>query len=134
VRALLDTSVLIEDGVGSDVEGAISVASLAELHFGVLMESDDDEERARRIQRLGVVEATFEVLPADAMVAREWGRLTAAVEQRGGSARRRAVDLIIAATANVHRLPLLTHNVRDFRIVDDLVDVRFPHPPSTDDA
>jgi predicted nucleic acid-binding protein len=126
VRALLDTSVLIADDSPDDtVDGAISAASLAELHFGVLVAQDADE-RARRVQRLGVIEATFDPLPIDADVAREWGRLSAAVAERGGKARRRAVDLAIAATANVHGVPLLTHNTKDFKIVDDLVDARKP--------
>jgi predicted nucleic acid-binding protein len=122
-RALLDTSVLIGTEVPDDVEGAISVASLAELHFGMLVATDSDE-RALRAQRLGVIEATFDPLPIDAAVAREWGRLAAAVSQRGGQPRRRAIDLAIAATANVHGVALLTADTADFAIVDDLVDVK----------
>jgi toxin FitB len=124
-RVLLDTSVLIGAGVPADVEAAISVASLAELHFGVLVAADPDE-RARRAQRLGVIEATFDPLPVDAAVAREWGRLAAAVAERGGQPRRRAVDLVIAATANVHGVPLLTADTADLAIIDDLVDTRAP--------
>jgi predicted nucleic acid-binding protein len=125
MRALLDTSVLIGADEPGDLEGAVSAASLAELHFGVLVASDDDE-RARRALRLGVIESAFDPLPISAAVAREWGRLAAAVRARGGQPRRRSVDLAIAATANVHRVPLLTHNLRDFQLVDDLVDVRSP--------
>ena len=67
MRAVIDTSVLLgSDGPG-DIEGAISAASLAELHFGVLV-ADDDDERARRAQRLGIIEATFDPLPIDAAV------------------------------------------------------------------
>jgi toxin FitB len=44
-------------------------------------------------------------------VAREWARL-------------RAVDLAIAATANVHGVPLLTADTADFAIIDDLVEVQ----------
>lgn len=55
------------------------------------------------------------------------GRLAAAVASRGGQPRRRAVDLAIAATANVHRIPLITGDARDLRIIEDLVEVR-PHP------
>ena len=72
-----------------ELEGAISAASLAELHFGLLVASDPDE-RARRAQRLGAIEAGFEPIPVDAAVAREWGRLSAAVAERGGRPRRRA--------------------------------------------
>jgi predicted nucleic acid-binding protein len=125
VRALLDTSVLIGSEAPGELEGAISAASLAELHFGVLAARDADE-RALRAQRLGVIEATFDPLPIDAAVAREWGRLAAAVRERGGQPRRRAMDLAIAATANVAAVPLITHDVADFRLIDDLVSVRSP--------
>jgi hypothetical protein len=125
VRVLLDTSILIGAESPGDLEGAISVASLAELHFGVLVAGSDDE-RALRSQRLGVIEATFDPLPVDAPVAREWGRLAAALVSRGGKARRRAVELVIAATANAHEVPLLTLNPKDFNLLADLVDVREP--------
>jgi len=127
VRALLDTSVLIAATGPGELEGAISAASIAELHFGVLVAGDADE-RARRAQRLGVIEATFDPLPVDAAVAREWGKLAAAVVGRGGKARRRALDLVIAATANVHAVPLLTLNPKDFALIGDLVDARAPTP------
>ena len=123
MRALLDTSVLIGAEDPGVVEGAISVASLAELHFGCIVATDDDE-RARRLVRVAVVESTFDPLPIDVAVAREWGRLAAAVRTRGGQPRRRALDLAIAATANVNNVPLLTHDTRDFQMIDDLVDVR----------
>lgn len=125
MRVLLDTSVLIGAASPGELEAAISSASLAELHFGVLIASSDDE-RARRSQRLGIVEATFDPLPIDPAVAREWGRLAAALVARGGKPRRRAVDLAVAATANVHQVPLLTWNARDFSLLSDLVDVREP--------
>ena len=125
MRALLDTAVLISASAPQGVTGAISVASIAELHFGVLVARTADE-RARRVQRLGVIEATFDPLPVDVDVAREWGRLSAAVKDRGGRPRKRAVDLAIAATANVEGVPLLTPNLSDFQIISDLVDVRAP--------
>ncbi len=128
MRALLDTSVLIAGEPPPDVEAAISVASLAELHFGVLVAADDDE-RAIRTQRLGAIESTFDALPVSADVAREWGRLAAAVSNRGGQPRRRAMDLVLAATANVHGVPLLTRDTADFKIISDLTDARDPSPP-----
>lgn len=125
MRAVLDTSVLIGADAPEDMEVAISVASITELHFGVLL-ADDADERARRVDRLAAVEATFDPLPVTVEVARAWGRLAAAVAQRGGKPRRRQVDLAIAATAAVEKVPLLTHNVADFQIVEDLVEVRRP--------
>ncbi|MDQ6838506.1 MAG: VapC toxin family PIN domain ribonuclease [Actinomycetota bacterium] len=125
MRVVLDTSVLIGEDAPADVEAAISVASITELHFGVLI-ADHDDERARRTDRLAAVEATFDPLPITAEVARAWGRLAAAVAQRGGNPRRRQIDLAIAATATVEQVSLLTHNVADFQIIDDLVDARRP--------
>jgi predicted nucleic acid-binding protein len=131
MRALLDTSVLIGEDPSADVEAAISVASIAELHFGVLVAADDDE-RALRTERLGAIESTFDPLPITTEIAREWGRLAAAVSNRGGQPRRRAIDLAIAATANVHGVPLVTNNIGDFQIISDLTDARRPSdlPPS----
>ena len=125
MRALLDTSILIGEEPPPDVEAAISVTSIAELHFGVLVTSDDDE-RAIRTNRLGAIESTFDALPVTVEIAREWGRLSAAVRNRGGQPRRRSIDLVIAATANVHGVPLLTHNTADFQIISDLTDARHP--------
>lgn len=36
------------------------------------------------------------------------------------------MDLVIAATANVIGVVLMTQNIGDFEIIDDLVDVRSP--------
>jgi predicted nucleic acid-binding protein len=127
VAVLLDTSVLIGAERGPDDEAAISVVSLTELHFGVLVAADEDA-RAKRVRRLGIVESHFDALPFDAAAARECGRLHAAVAQRGGQPRRRALDLAIAATANVHGVPLLTYDSGDFQIIEDLVDVQTPRP------
>lgn len=93
--------------------------------FGVLIAADDDE-RALRAQRLGVIEATFDALPVDASVAREWGRLAAAVASRGAQPRRRVNDLVIAATANVHGVPLLTLDAKDLAVISDLVELATP--------
>ncbi len=124
MRAILDTSVLIGELPPPDhVEAAISIASITELHFGVLV-ADDDDERARRTARLAVVEATFDPIPVTAEVARVWGQLAAAVARRGGNPRQRQIDLAIAATAQVEGVPLVTENMGDFQIINDLVDAR----------
>jgi len=52
------------------------------------------------------------IVPVDAQVADTWGRLAAANSRVG-----RAIgmaDTLIAATAAVHELTVVTHNVRDF--------------------
>lgn len=130
MRAVLDTSVLISDSAPSGVEAAISVASLAELHFGVQVASSADE-RARRTQRLGAIESTFDPIPVTAAIAREWGRLAAAVTNRGGNPRRRAIDLVIAATANITDATLVTEDTDDFAIIGDLVHAQSPRQTRT---
>ncbi len=125
MAVLLDTSVLIAAEQGPDEDAAISVVSLTELHFGVLV-ARDEQTRARRIQRLGAIEDHFDALPFDAAAARECGRLHALVAQRGGQPRRRALDLAIAATANVHGVPLLTYNAKDFQIIATELNIRTP--------
>lgn len=125
MAVLLDTSVLIAAEQGPDEDAAISVISLTELHFGVLV-ARDDETRALRMRRLGTIEAHFDALPFDAAAARECGRLHALVAQRGGQPRRRAFDLAIAATANVLGVPLLTYNTKDFQILAGEINLRVP--------
>ena len=126
---ILDTNVLIEaegqPAGAPDEPVAISVVSLTELHYGALAVSDPDQ-RAIRQRILAAVERTFTALPVDARVAAEWGRLFAAVQARGGKPGKRQLDLGIAATAVAHDATLVTYNVKDFTIVEDLVDVRLP--------
>ncbi|MDA8069791.1 MAG: PIN domain-containing protein [Actinomycetota bacterium] len=121
-RLILDTSVLIDPvELPEDAQAAISAVSIAELHFGLLVA--DDTTRPLRATRLGLIESRFTPLPLDDRVAREWGRLQAAVASRDANPRKRAADLAIAATANVHDATLLTHNLKDFTIIEDLVRV-----------
>lgn len=128
MKILLDTSVLIGGGWSSipGAEPAISAVSLSELHFGLLI-APDAATRALRANRLGVIEARFpDPLALDDRVARVWGELQAAVAGRGGNPRKRMADLAIAATAKIHNALLITANVRDLKIVEDLIDFREP--------
>ena len=57
MKAIIDTSVLISDDPRLlPDEVAISVVSIAELHFGLLL-APDGAERAARLLRLGFIEA-----------------------------------------------------------------------------
>jgi hypothetical protein len=126
-RGLLDTSVVIDlDRVVEAAlpgEAAISSLTLAELAAGPHA-TNDLEERARRQERLQRVEATFDPLAFDAEAARAYGLIYAAVVSAGRKARgRRAIDLLIAAVARAHDLPLFTRNPADFAGLEDLVEV-----------
>ena len=123
MRTVLDTSVLLGPAPAPlDGELAISAASLAELHFGVLVARCDDV-RAERLRRLGTIERTFEALPLDALTARHYGRLAAAVPAVGRSPRARVMDLLIAATAAAHGARLATRNAGDLAGLEDLVEI-----------
>ena len=123
MKAVLDTSVLIATDV-SPLEGelAISAASLAELHFGVLVAADP-AIRAHRLRRLSVFQTRFDALPVDEAVAASYGELAAAVAGSGRQPRSRVMDLLIAATAHAHGARLYTRDPADLAGLDDLVDI-----------
>lgn len=124
MRALLDTSVII-DGIPEDVEvAAISAITVAELQFGV-DRARDVAERQRRLVWLGAVAQTFDPIPVDVAVAHAWGGLASLAGDRGLQPRRRAFDLLIAATALAHDLVLLTRD-HDLLWLADEFDVREP--------
>jgi predicted nucleic acid-binding protein len=125
-HAVLDTSVLIGDGI-REVDGllAISVISVAELSFGVLV-ARSTQVRAERLRRLGLVQQRFDPLPVDDAVAASYARLAAAVVDAGRQPRRRSMDLLIAATAHAHGARLITRHVDDFAGLEGLVEVDEP--------
>lgn len=126
-RGLIDTSVIIDleqiEQADLPLELAVSAITMAELAAGPHATAAP-AERARRQDRLQRAEATFEPLPVDAAVARAYGRVYAAVAASGRKARgRRAVDLLIAATAVAAGLPLYTRNPDDFAGLSDLLEI-----------
>ncbi len=123
MKALLDTSVLIATDV-SELEGdlAISAASLAELHFGVLVTADA-AIRAERLRRLSDLQRKFDALPVDDDVAISYGQLAAAVANTGRQPRSRVMDLLIAATAHAHAARLYTRNAADLVGIEHLIEI-----------
>jgi predicted nucleic acid-binding protein len=124
VKGLLDTSVVIARDVADlPDEAAISAATLAELHFGVLL-ARDEVARRNRLRRLSEIESRFDPLPIDAPVARSYGMLAHVTVTSGRQPRRRALDLLIAATAHAHEVPLFTRDRADLTVLEGHVDVR----------
>jgi hypothetical protein len=101
---------------------AISVISLAELHYGVLVAQSADA-RAVRLARLSGLQQRFDPLPVDEAVADSYGRLAAMTVGQGRQPRRRVMDLLIAATAHAHAASLYTRNAGDLRGLEDLIDI-----------
>ena len=123
MKAILDTSVVLSTGL-QRLEGelAISSATLAELHFGVLV-TTDPTVRAERLRRLSVLQRTFDAVPIDDAVAASYGMLAAAVASAGRTPRGRVMDLLIAATAHTHGARLYTRNADDLIGIESLVDI-----------
>lgn len=122
-RGVLHTSVL----VATDVEPipgelAISVASIAELHFGVLV-AKTPEARATRLARLSAIQRRFDPLPVDDAVADSYGRLAARVVEVGRRPHPRTMDLLIAATAHAHGAAVYTRNAADLAGLEKLLSI-----------
>ena len=125
-RGLLDTSVVVDHDLVDPAllpdESAISAVSLAELAAGPHA-TQDEQERARRQDRLQWAAATWNALPFDTEAARTYGRVFAATKAAGRSSRTRLADLLIASTAAANGLPLYTRNPVDFAGLEQIVTV-----------
>jgi predicted nucleic acid-binding protein len=128
VSFLLDTNVVSElrrglaanEGVAEwfDDQSArelyLSVVTIGEVRLGIEQIRSRDGRQATALDKwlTGLVQFYEDrVLYIDGDVAEEWGRLRA----------RRStpvIDGLLAATARVHDLTLVTRNVRDFRGLD----------------
>lgn len=126
-QGLLDTSVVIDlhriDPEQLPEESAVSAVTLAELSAGPHAAHDQDE-RARRQDRLQWATSTWDPLPFDTEAARMYGRVFAAVRAAGRTSRARLADLLIASTAAANALPLYTRNPNDFTGLERLVTVK----------
>jgi hypothetical protein len=124
VGFLLDTDVISEPRKGKPNPNALAwlrrqAATGAEMYLSVMaiaeIRKGIEQVRSRAPRQAEALEEWVSdlrgiyadrILPVDAAVADEWGRLTAAV-------RPPIVDGLMAATAKVHRLTLATRNIAD---------------------
>jgi len=123
---VLDTSIIaaltLYDPAELPDNFLITAITLGELSYGPHA-TDDPLKRAGRTAVLQHVESTFEPLPYDQYAARLYGQICAAVRAAGRQPRKRATDLMIAATAASHALPLYTANPEDFHGSEGLVEL-----------
>ena len=87
----------------------VSAVTLGELQAGVEITRSQDPDRAAAIERwIDEGAAMWNVLPMDVRAFRTWARLM------HGRSDTLMTDAMIAATAIVHELVVVTRNVRDF--------------------
>jgi predicted nucleic acid-binding protein len=93
----------------SDSDLHLSAVTIGELQAGVEITREQDVAKADEIEAwVERVAATYNVLPMDARAFRRWARL---MHRRTDAL---IEDAMIAATAQVHNLTVVTRNVRDF--------------------
>lgn len=93
----------------------LSVVTIAELRHGIERLTAGNRRQQLDDWLREQLPGRFEgrVLAVDVEVADEWGRLTARREAKGQPIH--AMDALIAATAQVHELTVVSRNVADFR-------------------
>jgi predicted nucleic acid-binding protein len=93
-----------------DADLHISAVTIGEIQAGIELTREQDESKAAELdQWLELVSGSFNVVPMDAPVFRIWARLT------HRSSDTLYEDAMIAATAKVHKLTVVTRNVTDFK-------------------
>jgi predicted nucleic acid-binding protein len=92
----------------------LSVVTLAELRHGVERLADGNRRKRLDAWVRNEIPLRFEgrLLPVDHAIAESWGRVVAQREATGRPIG--VMDAFIAATANVHKLTLVTRNEADF--------------------
>ena len=89
----------------------ITAVTFGELQAGVELTRRQDAEKAAAIEWwIDQLAESYAVLPADEAIFREWARL---MHRRSGEL---IEDALIAATARVRGMTVVTRNLRDFEL------------------
>ncbi len=111
------------EGIATDAI-FVSAVTIGELQIGVENLREQDTGRAKLVEQwVDSVTANYNVLPMDVASFRRWAQLIR------GQPRDLIADAMIAATALVHNLTVVTRNVRDFARFDVAVIDPFRQSP-----
>lgn len=123
---VLDTSAYIDlavlDPAALPVTPQLTAITMAELHQGVAM-ARDAASRAARTEKLGAAIVEFEPLPFDGPAAARYGTLVALTVEANRDPKPRRMDLMTAAIASAHGLPLYTRNAKDLAGLGDMLQI-----------
>ena len=93
-----------------DAQLYLSAVTLGEIQAGIELTREQDPEKANEIEAwLELLAGVYNVLPMDAATFRAWARL---MHRKSDTLYE---DAMIAATAQVHGLTVVTRNVADFQ-------------------
>ncbi|HEY5222553.1 MAG TPA: PIN domain-containing protein [Microbacteriaceae bacterium] len=119
---LLDTNVLITPPQAwPDDDFGASMLTLAELHFGI-EHAKTPVDRLSRTERVNRYRSSIEWIPFDEYAAEAYGKLASQVASSRSAHARRA-DIFIAAQAYALNVPLMTRNIRDFELIEHMVEI-----------
>ena len=92
----------------------LSVGTIAELRYGVSLLASGQRKRQldQWLQEELLARFAHRILPVDAAIALTWGDVRAERQRTGRPIS--AMDALIAATARIHGLALVTRNGSDF--------------------
>jgi toxin FitB len=94
-------------------DAAMTIVSIGEVQYGIERLPAGRQRNALQLWFDGLsAQYAGRILPTDEAVWRTFGRLKASVETIGRP--QEDLDLLIAATASVHQLTLVTRNIRHF--------------------
>ena len=95
----------------------LSVVTLGELRFGIERMADGSRRRRYEqwLEHELIVRFEGRILPVNQAIADSWGRIVALCASKGKPIN--AIDAFLAATAEVHRLTLVTRNVQHFIVL-----------------